>query len=152
VDAPQLHQLTVLERLRADGEAVDARGHEALEQPLVHRAGVGLERDLGAVHQARGARAGDDPRHRLGGPQRRRAAPEVQRAERPARLVRTRAIGQLPEDGVGVAVIVVRQHVAVEVAVRALLLAVREVHVEADIVRVDGRGHARGVVGRVERG
>jgi hypothetical protein len=48
VDAAQHGQFLRHERLRAHGQAIHTRGGPRVQQPGLHRLGIGLERDLGA--------------------------------------------------------------------------------------------------------
>src|SRR5213595_1891183 len=138
VVAAERPQMPGVERLRAQREAVHARGAVARQALARDGARVRLDRHLGAVGNAEAARDGlEHGRDRPGREERRRAAAQVDALRAPRAPLR--ALGpsaELRRHGVHVRALGrLRRRVHVEVAVRADVPAPRHVHVEREGLR-----------------
>ena len=136
VAAAEEFQRGIVERLDAERQPIDARGAEAGEALGIHRAGIGLQRDLGGIGQ--GEDGGDAVEQGCDGGrlhQRGRAAAEEHRGYRAA----FDAGGEMVEFGQQrrpPSVMVDRGgDVAVEVAIRAFRQAERPMDIDAEAGR-----------------
>ena len=132
VDAAERLELRRIEALDAERQAVDAGRTEGGELVGLDGAGVGFQRDLRVVHQRQaGADGGEQRVERLGGKQARRAAAEEDADDPAAPDERQRRfqVGDQRGDVLGFRQ-AVAQRMRIEVAVRALLHAPGNVHVE----------------------
>ena len=134
MNAPERAQHAIVEALHADGDAIHAGVAEATETARLHRPGIRLERDFraGLERQARahageqcvdrfrreqaGRAAADEHARKAPTPDRRQLAFEVEQQLLDVRLFRQRA----------------RALVGIEVAIRALAHAPRDVDVERE--------------------
>ena len=132
VDAAECLQVVVVEALDAERQAIDAGGAEAGEFLRFDRARVGFQRDFGVRRQHRqrpegGEQFVDGGRRQQAG----RAAAEEDADHRPAPDQRQRRL-QVGNQRIDILALGdrARRLVRVEIAVRALLDAPRDVHIE----------------------
>ena len=134
VQASELLERRIVERLHAERHAVDAGGAVAAEALGLDAGGIGLERHLGAGRDGPVLRDGVEQRaHGRRLHQRRRAAAEEDGGDGAAR----RALGgggDLGREGAHVARLVDGgvAHVAVEIAIGTLRQAERPMHIDAE--------------------
>ena len=158
VDAPEGGEVARIEALHADGKTVDAGGAVAGKAARLGGAGVGFQRDFGARQQSQsGAHGGEQGVDRFGREQARRAAADEDAGHAPAPHQRQ---GRLQVGDQRVQIVRFTSGtgglVAVEVAVRALLQAPRQVHVQrqrrqrAELQRARAEKVRRGVGGGVQ--
>ena len=129
--APQKMERLIVQRLQPQRHAVHAGPRNIGKARRLDRGGVGLQRDLGiGLHLPVPPGRVDDRGHGFGGHQRRRAAAEKDRSQRPSAGQR-RLMRQIGEQSVAPLLLVhAFADMAVEIAIRALRYAEGPVHIK----------------------
>jgi hypothetical protein len=134
VNAPESSQVARIEALPAERNAIDTHARVAAEAPALHGAGIGLERDLSPGREAQSAanaleNAADGVRRE----EARRPATEENARDRALCGVRRLCL-QVPEHRIDVALLrdLALLRVRIEIAIRALAHAPRQVNVDGE--------------------